>query len=311
MLRDWELGLAVNHALSYVRPDQSLRAAIMDGKMRTRADVRREVSRMLDDDAIRKPRVLRFFRDFFDYDLAGYICKDTKALSATGTSATNTNYFRTMFESTASTDRLIELILSEDKEVLRELLTTQKVVSTRSDRFLFGRKYTQKEQAIAREEKKRAEDLATAEIAEERKILTREVNQLEAEAKSNKSDKPLQKNLARKQKELKDLIKKMADMKRKAGGNINTRVDEVDFSGKQIFARSQSTILWTWFHETGKDPLDCAEGSTVGHSDPPELAGFSFRRYGQPCDSPRNLGAGTVAWWRDSRCTYYCGCPAS
>ena len=50
-------------------------------------------------------------------------------------------------------------------------------------------KYTQKEQAIAREEKKRAEDLATAEIAEERKILTREVNQLEAEAKSNKSDK--------------------------------------------------------------------------------------------------------------------------
>ena len=29
----------------------------------------------------------------------------------------------------------------------------------------------------------------------------------------------------------------MADMKRKAGGNINTRVDEVDFSGKQIFAR--------------------------------------------------------------------------
>ncbi len=237
MLRDWELGLAVNHALSYVRPDQSLRAAIVDGKMRTRADVRREVSRMLDDDAIRKPRVLRFFRDFFDYDLAGYICKDTKALSATGTSATNTNYFRTMFESTASTDRLIELILSEDKEVLRELLTTQKVVSTRSDRFLFGRKYTQKEQAIAREEKKRAEDLATAEIAEERKILTKEVNQLEAEAKGNKSDKPLQKNLARKQKELKDLIKKMADMKRKAGGNINTRVHEVDFSGKPIFAR--------------------------------------------------------------------------
>ena len=237
MLRDWELGLAVNHALSYVRPDQSLRAAIVDGKMRTRADVRREVSRMLGDDAIRKPRVLRFFRDFFDYDLAGYICKDTKALSATGTSATNTNYFRTMFESTASTDRLIELILSEDKEVLRELLTTQKVVSTRSDRFLFGRKYTQKEQAIAREEKKRAEDLATAEIADARKILTKEVNQLEAEAKSNKSDKPLQKNLARKQKELKDLIKKMADMKRKAGGNINTRVDEVDFSGKQIFAR--------------------------------------------------------------------------
>ena len=237
MLRDWELGLAVNHALSYVKPDQSLRAAMAEGNMRTRSDVRREVSRMLDDDAIRKPRVLRFFRDFFDYDLAGYVCKDSKALSATGTSATGTNYFRTMFESTASTDRLVELILSEDKEVLRELLTTQMVVHTRNDRFLFGRKYTEEEQAIAREKKKRLEELATAEIAEERKVLTKEVNQLEAEVKTKQSDKLLQKNLARKQRELKNLIKKMADMKRKAGSNVNTRVDEVNFSGERIFAR--------------------------------------------------------------------------
>jgi len=237
MLQDWELGMALNHALRYIKPDEVLRKAITEGKMKTKEDVRREVSRMLDDDAIRKPRVLRFFRDFFDYDLAGYICKDSKALSATGTSATGTNYFRTMFESTASTDRLIELILSEDEEVLRELLTTQKVVITRSDRFLFGRKYTQKEQAIAREDKKRAEDLATLEIAEERKILTKEVNQLKAEAKTNGSDKSLQKTLAKKQKSLNALIKKMADMKRKAGGNINTKIDEVDFSGKQIFAR--------------------------------------------------------------------------
>ena len=41
---------------------------------------------MLDDESIRKPRVLRFFRDFFDYDLGGYICKDTAALAKTGLS---------------------------------------------------------------------------------------------------------------------------------------------------------------------------------------------------------------------------------
>ncbi|OUU60079.1 MAG: hypothetical protein CBC20_03015 [Verrucomicrobia bacterium TMED60] len=237
MLRDWELGLAVNHALGYISPDQELRAAIVEGKMRTRSDVHREVSRMLDDDAIRKPRVLRFFRDFFDHDLAGYICKDEKALASTGTSARGSAYFRAMFEATASTDRLIELIVADDQEVLKELLTTQKVVHTGTDRTLFGRRYTKEEQEIARKEKQRAEELATLEIAEERKILTKEVNKLEAEAKANEKDKGLQKILVRKQKELTALIKKMVDMKRKAGSSINVNVEEANFSGKQIFAR--------------------------------------------------------------------------
>ncbi len=49
MLQDWELGLAVNHALSYIRPDETLRQAIVEGRMRTRQDVEREVARMLND----------------------------------------------------------------------------------------------------------------------------------------------------------------------------------------------------------------------------------------------------------------------
>ena len=237
MLQDWELGSAVNHALSYIRPDEKLRDAIEEGKMKTRSDVRREVSRMLDDDSIRKPRVLRFFRDFFDYDLSGYICKDQKALASTGTSARDNAYFRAMFDATASTDRLIELILAYDKDVLKELLTTQKVVYSGNDRSLFGRRYTKEEQKNAQEERKRAEELATLKIAEERKILTKEVNMLEAEANANESDKALQKTVASKQKELKALIKKMADKKRKAGSSINVNVEEANFSGKQIFAR--------------------------------------------------------------------------
>ena len=86
MLQDWELGLAVNHALRYIKPDEELRKAIVEGRMRTRDDVKREVERMLADDSIRKPRILRFFRDYFDYDLGGYICKDSKALADTGAS---------------------------------------------------------------------------------------------------------------------------------------------------------------------------------------------------------------------------------
>ena len=113
MLQDWELGLAVNHALRYIKPDDELRQAIWgrDGCAR-KSDVKREVERMLaDDDSIRKPRVLQFFRDYFDYDLGGYICKDAKAIAETGVVNRGESHYRAMFDATASTDRLIELIL--------------------------------------------------------------------------------------------------------------------------------------------------------------------------------------------------------
>ena len=135
MLQDWELGLAVNHALRYIKPDSTLRQVILDGRMRTRADVKREVERMLADASIRKPRILQFFRDYFDYDLGGYVCKDAKALRQAG--GTKTHY-RSMFDAVASTDRLVELVLEQDKEVLKQLLTTDKVVATEEDNFYFG-----------------------------------------------------------------------------------------------------------------------------------------------------------------------------
>ena len=127
--------------------------------MNTREDVKREVTRMLADDSIRKPRVLRFFRDFFDYDLGGYICKDNAALASTGVSARGTSHYRAMFDATASTDRLIELILQKDKNVLKELLTTQQVVATGTDKSYFGKKNSKEErEAAALARKKAAEE---------------------------------------------------------------------------------------------------------------------------------------------------------
>jgi hypothetical protein len=151
MLQDWELGLAVNHALRYIRPDETLRQAIVDGRMRTREDVKREVTRMLADDSIRKPRVLRFFREFFDYDLAGYICKDEQAMDDAG-SVFGREHYLAMFDATASTDRLVELILEKDRDVLRELLTTQKVVAAEHDDVYFGTRVDPITQQIRREE---------------------------------------------------------------------------------------------------------------------------------------------------------------
>ncbi len=159
MLQDWELAMAVNHALRYIQPDEELRKAVIEGRMRTKADVQREVERMLADDSIRKPRILRFFRDYFDYDLGGYICKDSKALAETGASARGQAHYGAMFDATASTDRLIELILQEDKDVLKQLLTTDKVVATKADNVYFGKKRSREEIAasVAAERKAKAE----------------------------------------------------------------------------------------------------------------------------------------------------------
>jgi Protein of unknown function (DUF1592) len=117
MLQDWELGLAVNHALRYLKPDEPLRRSIVEGRMRTKADVEREVNRILADDSIRKPRIMQFFRDYLDYDICGYICKDTIALAATGAKTKGKQHYTAMFDAMASSDRLVELILQEDKDV--------------------------------------------------------------------------------------------------------------------------------------------------------------------------------------------------
>lgn len=210
MLQDWELGLAVNHALRYLKPDAQLRQAIVEGRMRTREDVHREVARMLSDDGIRKPRILRFFRDFFDYDLGGYICKDNRALAETGASARGQGHYRAMFDATASTDRLVELILQEDKDVLKQLLTTDKVVVTPADNIYFGKKRTRQERAASVAAAKRAaEALAKKEAAE-----------LEAWKKANPGKKP----------------PKKAKPKRRAA-NENHDVAKAEFKGPRIYAR--------------------------------------------------------------------------
>ena len=128
MLQGEELGLAVNAAFSYLPPDQTLKQSMVQGRLKTREDAAREVNRILSDPAIRKPRVLQFFREYFDYDRAGSICKDTPALTAAGGDNKGTNHYTTMNGMTSHTDRLVELILAEDKQVLSELLTTNRVV---------------------------------------------------------------------------------------------------------------------------------------------------------------------------------------
>lgn len=237
MLRDWELGLAVNHALSYLRPDETLRQAIVDGRMRTREDVRREITRMLADDRIRKPRVLQFFRDYFEYDLGGYICKDTRALAATGAPGNGNAHYRAMFDATASTDRLIELVLEDDRDVLKQLLTTRQVVASPADRTYFGKLRTKLEIAAARNELKEDADENSARDAARLALLEEGVAGLEASLKANPKDRDLRGELARRKKELAAARRNSTAARGARGRGSNPAVAPADLKGPDIHAR--------------------------------------------------------------------------
>ncbi|WP_145392043.1 DUF1588 domain-containing protein [Stieleria neptunia] len=267
MLQDWELGLAVNHALRYIKPDEALRTAVLEGRMRTRDDVRREVQRMLADDTIRKPRILRFFRDYFDYDLGGYICKDNQALAATGVSARGVSHYRAMFDATASTDRLVELILQEDKDVLKQLLTTDKVVATKTDEVYFGRKRTKEEQAAAVAEAKRAEAEAKKKDNAALKSAREALAELEQWLKENPDE-----DTAKKQKEL-AAKKKAVTAAEKARAatvrqfrleNEKLGIAAADLSGPKIFARVSRRSFGTGSMKPERVLATAPEGQRLG-----------------------------------------------
>lgn len=208
MLQDWELGLAVNHAFSYIKPDEKLREAIVSGNLRTKEDVRREVQRVLADDSIRKPRILQFFRDYFDYDLGGYICKDSAALGRAGVSNRGTAHYRAMFDATASTDRLVEIILSNDRDVLKELLTTDLAIATKADAVYLGKKNTPDERKASVEAEKRYQDELKKKLAAE----------LEAWKKENPGKEP-------------------PKPKKQPARNVNHDVTSVEIVGQKEYAR--------------------------------------------------------------------------
>jgi len=127
MLQGDELALAINSAFSYIRPENDhLRTALAEGQLKTREDVQREVVRILNDDSIRKPRVLQFFREYFDYDRASTVCKTRQSIEENG--AHYESHPAVINSMIANIDGLIELVVREDKQVLREMLTTTRVI---------------------------------------------------------------------------------------------------------------------------------------------------------------------------------------
>jgi hypothetical protein len=110
-----ELAFAIAYSLTDRRPDDAMLEAADNGKLATREEVQAQVERILGDDKIAKPRILGFFREYFEYGGAVDVFKDV---------ALNRNHSPDVL--VHDTDQLIMHIYEQDKNVLRELLTTNK-----------------------------------------------------------------------------------------------------------------------------------------------------------------------------------------
>ncbi|MEM8668076.1 MAG: DUF1588 domain-containing protein [Planctomycetota bacterium] len=119
MLSPTELAFAVSYALTDERPDEALMQAARDGELASRGDVREQVARILQSDSIDKPRILRFFQEFFGYAHAHKVFKDEKR---SGGFAYYGENYPEMYERDA--DFFVMNILEKDQDVFRELLTS-------------------------------------------------------------------------------------------------------------------------------------------------------------------------------------------
>lgn len=115
-----DLARSISLALTDREPDSMLAEAAKAAKLTTRDEVRKQVVRILADDSIAKPRVVRFFREYFGYDPAPEVFKDEATQKAHGIERWEPTFFVT------DADRLIGWVLAKDKDVLRTLLTTNK-----------------------------------------------------------------------------------------------------------------------------------------------------------------------------------------
>ena len=113
MLTPNEAAAALSSALLH-RRDGKLFEAVAKGQLTTREQIAEHVRRILDDPKNQKPRLLGFFREYFEYDNATDVFKDSPK-----------DLWHRPDQAVRDTDRLVLHILAEDRDVFRQLLTTR------------------------------------------------------------------------------------------------------------------------------------------------------------------------------------------
>jgi len=122
-LKPLEIAHALAYALTDERPPDWLVKDAQAGKLDDAAGVAAAVKKMLADKKLDKPRIMRFFHEYFEYPKATEVFKNPDEFKP--------HKARVLV---SDTDNLIRWVLQRDKDVLRELLTTNKAfVNTRYD----------------------------------------------------------------------------------------------------------------------------------------------------------------------------------
>ena len=148
-----EAAYAIAYAITDQVPDKQLLAAVASNQLQSKEDYRSEVLRLLGDktsfyDEIDRslngihlgshkathPKITRFFREFFGYPNSVKLFKDV-ARSGGFYDNAGRNYTGTAGSVTNEADRIVDDILTKDKDVFAELLTTDQfyVLHTRSN----------------------------------------------------------------------------------------------------------------------------------------------------------------------------------
>lgn len=124
-----EASYALAYALTDRIPDDALVAAAKEGKLQSREDYEREVRRMLADPQLAKPRILRFFQDYFGYMGVYNVFKDEERFVGAYNPhrVVSTKYvYRIPGKLRKEADTLVNWVLEKDQKVIETLLTTER-----------------------------------------------------------------------------------------------------------------------------------------------------------------------------------------
>jgi Protein of unknown function (DUF1588)/Protein of unknown function (DUF1592)/Protein of unknown function (DUF1585)/Planctomycete cytochrome C len=107
-----ETAAAISSALTHRREPKIVEAAER-GELDSRDKIKQHIERILDDPKLAKPRLLGFFREYFEYGNAVDVFKDEPK-----------DLWHRPEQHVRDTDRLVLHVLTEDQDVFRRLLTT-------------------------------------------------------------------------------------------------------------------------------------------------------------------------------------------
>ena len=142
MLSPREAAYAISYAMGDKGPDAKLLEAVTQGRLNTREDFKREVTRLLEDKtyyygstdasgntskvvshAVSHPRIIRFFREFFGYPNAPKVFKDTERSQGVYQNADRGTLGTAGFL-VDEADKIVDWCVQKDQNVFENLLTT-------------------------------------------------------------------------------------------------------------------------------------------------------------------------------------------